>query len=527
MNRRVVALLTGALAMLVSSVPPASGATPSAARAPTAPAGSTAPAIAADALHAAPAAGASLGPDQGFAVTLDAGGSSSQSLAVGNHSTDRRLTVRVEPVDATTTNAGPRYATSASATGTGSWVTASIGQLVLEPGATTNVPLTVSVPDAAAAGDRAVAGVHVFVTRADPVAGGAPVVDHLPARYVPVNVTVAGRPAAQLTITAVQAQQQGTRSFLAITVRNAGAIAANAVGSAQASGSTLRRAIKVTVEARKERKVVVDWPAIDAATGANVDIELDYAGGNTASWIGNVAPPAEQNVSTPSGATTNTGAAPNAAASKDSWLRTAVTMFVVVLLLAAGAWLVLELVRGRGRPPQRIPVDVASLPPLHVTMDPAHTEVLNALVTQVGVLGSAIERLGDRVGVPVAVPPGPPLLTPQTRRRRRGHTRAPAALEEPVVVAPPAAPAAPAVRVVTRPAPPVAAPAPAPSPAPVRQLEHDDIVAATSDLAPDPPAPAPAPAFIAPPPVGEDGWPTDQEVEAFLERRRARGGDDG
>jgi hypothetical protein len=512
MKRRVVALLTGALTAFVWAVPPASGATPGTARAPTAPEGPSAPAIAADALLATPA--------EGFAVTLDAGASSSQSLAVTNHSTDRRLTVRVEPVDATRTGRGPRYATSASATGTGSWVTASIGQLVLEPGATTSVPLTI-VADDGAAGEHALAGVHVFVTRADPVAGGSPVLDHLPARYVPVDVTVTGKPSPQLTITRVQAQQRGSRSFLAITVRNTGSVAADAVGTAQASGSTLRRNIKATVEARKERKVLVDWPAVDASSGADIDIELDYGDGNTASWIGNVAPPGADDVSTPGTVPAGGTNEPNTTGKSGGLLRNAVTVLVLLLLLGAGSWLGFELVRGRNRPPQRIPVDVASLPPLQVTMDPAHTEVLNALVTQVGALGAVIERLGDRVGVPVAVPPGPPLLTPQTRRRRRGHTRVPTAADEPVVVTPPATGAQPAVRVVTRPIP-AAAPAPAP-PVPAPQAVHEDIVRATDDLA----APAPAePTFIAPPPVGDDGWPSDEQVEAFLERRRARGGED-
>jgi hypothetical protein len=350
------------------------------------------------------------------------------------------------------------------------------------------------------------------------------VVAHVPARYVPVDVTVTGKPSPQLTITRVQAQQQGSRSFLAITVRNTGSVAANAVGTAQASGSTLRRNIKATVEARKERKVLVDWPAVDSSSGTDVDIELDYGNANTASWIGNVAPPGAGDVSTPGTVPTGGANEPGTTGTSSGLLRNLVTLLVVLLLLGAGGWLGFELVRSRGRPPQRIPVDVASLPPLQVTMDPAHTEVLNALVTQVGALGAVIERLGDRVGVPVAVPPGPPLLTPQSRRRRRCHTRVPTVADEPVVVTPPAAPAQPAVRVVTRPAP-AAAPAPAPPapPVPTPQAVHHEIVRATDDLAPGSPA---EPTFIAPTPVGDDGWPSDAQVEAFLERRRGRGEDD-
>jgi hypothetical protein len=95
--------------------------------------------------------------------------------------------------------------------------------------------------------------------------------------------------------------------------------------------------------------------------------------------------------------------------------------------------------------------------------------------------------------------------------------------DEPVVVTPPATPAQPAVRVVTRPMPAAAPAAAAPAPASTPQAVHHEIVRATDDLAP---AAAPQPSFIAPTPVGDDGWPSDEQVEAFLERRRVRGEDD-
>jgi hypothetical protein len=157
-----------------------------------------------------------------------------------------------------------------------------------------------------------------------------------------------------------------------------------------------------------------------------------------------------------------------------------------------------------------VPIDVASLPALQIQMDPAHTEVLNALVTQVGALGNAVGHLADRVGVPIAVPPGPPLLTPTPsgRRRRHGapHVHHAAARDEPVVVQQAPPPAAREFDDIT------SAMQTLPKPAPVARFEW----------VPDDDRPAAAPSFIAPVPEADPGWPSDDEIDAFVERRQAR-----
>jgi hypothetical protein len=512
MQRRVAALLFGALVALLVLAAPAAAAPAGATGAPTAPSGARAAAVASSALGTTPATG--------FALTLDPGVSSTQALGITNQTPDQRLTVRVEPVDATRDTRGTTtYAVRATNDGTGSWVTAATNEVVLEPGTRANVALTVAVPDGAAAGDRAVAGLHVFVQRAQSTNDGAIASTTLPDRYVPVSVTVAGTPAAQLAITRVQAKQQGSQTFLAVTVRNSGALAATATGAAQSAGNSLRRPIEVSLQPRKERTLLLDWPAFDAARGADVEIELEYGDGDTASWIGNVPAPADGSAPTtvPSGAPTTGGGAGNGASSSGNALGIVVAVVVALLVLGAGGWLVYELARSRGGAVQRMPIDIASLPPLQVQMDPAHTEVLNALVTQVGALGEVIERLADRVGMPVAVPPGPPLLTPSNRRRRRGHARPRPGHDEPVVTT---AAAPPASVTTVAPVAPVVPPGPG-APPPTRVEEYDDIAAATGALAP--PAPAPAPTFIPPPPVTDDIWPSDAELDALIARRRERG----
>ncbi len=586
MKRRVAALFLGATATLLFVALPAYGATTrSDARVPSGTPGSTAPAIGTDVLSAAPAPGSSAGPANGFALTLDAGGSSHQNLVVTNHSSDRRLTVGVEPVDATNSGGNTTYGSTATTTGGGSWVTAAINEVVIEPNANAIVPLTIAVPSSTAAGDEVWAGIHVYGERADSASGGAPIVDHLPSLDVPIGITVAGTPAPQIAVTSVQQKQQGTRTSLQININNSGAVAADVSGTVTEPGSTLSRKVHVTVEARKQRSVLVNWPAFDSTRGADVDVELSYGNGNVASWIGNVQTAGSKPATNPTTAATDnaTGPTTSASASKSSsgeqWLRVGAIAFVIALMLAAGAFLLRELLRPLPDRPDAtgtvgVPLDIGSIPPLHITMDPAHTDVLNALVAQVAALAAVIERLADRVGIPLTLPPGPPIIgAPSTSRRRR--RRAAECAPPPPSPPPPAAPAtaespppAPAPFfapdddpvVIREPEPNVDAPRHPPAAVPLA-LEHEHIEAATDAVvaSPSPPAPPPVsvvasirrraaaasstaaptgrfeprpavephteidppprPSFIAPPPVDDDQWPTDEQVNAFLERR--------
>jgi hypothetical protein len=426
MKRRVAALAIGALAALAVAAPPASGLSqPGAARAPTATANTVA-SIPQSSLTAAPAPGSQTTTGgAGYDVALAPGGSIAQTLVVTNHSPDRQLTVGVQAVDATRANNTINYSPTATPNTPTGWVAPTVGVGVVEPGETLNVPFTVSVPQNAAPGTNAVIGLQVSVQRADSLHGGVPIVSNLPTVNVPVSIGVAGTAAPVVAITSVKAKQIGGAPMLEVTVHNSGAVATTAVGNATTPGSTANQAVRVAIPAASTRVVYVPWTTFDPALGANVDIELHYGSNDVASWLGTVAPPTVKNSTTATSIDANGNVVPVAGATHGSsinwkkWLEWIFAIVVALLLLGALVFFAKELL-SPGPKTTRVPIDVGSLPPLQVTMDPAHTDVLNALVTQVGTLGNAIEHLANRVGVPVAVPPGPALLTPGGKRRRHG-----------------------------------------------------------------------------------------------------------
>jgi hypothetical protein len=508
MKRRVAALAIGALAVLAVSVPPASGLTqPGAARAPTVPS-STVASIPQSTVTAAPAPGSQTNTGgSGYDVALAPGGSIAQTLVVTNYSTDRQLTIGVQAVDATRANNTITYSATATTGTPTSWVAPTVGVGVVEPGETLNVPFTVSVPQDAAPGTNAVVGLQVGVQRADPLHGGVPIVNNLPSINVPVSIGVAGTAAPVVAITSVKAKQINGAPMLEVTVHNSGAVPTTATGSATTPGSTTNQPVRVAIPAASSSVVYVPWTTFDPALGANVDIELHYGANDTASWLGTVAPPTVKQGTTATSIDANGNATPvpGGHASSFNWKKLLEWLFAIVvalLLLGALVFFANELLRG-GRNTTRVPIDIGSLPPLQVTMDPAHTDVLNALVTQVGTLGNAIEHLADRVGVPVAVPPGPPLLTPGGKRRRHGSRPHRGLGDDDILIErdlasyPPLAASA---------SPPVAAAAPAAAASPAARDIGD--INATLRALPDRPAPSnlPPPPPLPPPPQSSDAF---------------------
>jgi hypothetical protein len=514
MKRRVAALAIGALAALALSAPPASGLTqPGAARAPTAPP-STVASIPQSTVTvtAVPAPGSQANTGgTGYDVALAPGGSVAQTLLVTNHSTDRQLTVGVQAVDARRSDNTITYSATATANTPTAWVASTVGVGVVEPGETLNVPFTVSVPQDAAPGTNAVVGLQVTVQRADSLHGGVPIVNNLPTINVPVSIGVAGTAAPVVAITSVKAKQIGDAPMLEVTVHNSGTVPTTAVGSATTPGSTTNVAVRVAIPAASTRVVYVPWTTFDPALGANVDIELHYGAGDVASWLGTVAPPTVKQSTTATTIDASGNAVPVAGGHSSSfnWKKLLEWLFAIIvalLLLGALVFFANELLRP-GAKTSRGPIDVGSLPPLQVTMDPAHTDVLNALVTQVGTLGSAIEHLANRVGVPVAVPPGPPLLTPGGKRRRHGSSRVHRGLGDDDILVerdidsfPPLASSAPAPLATA-----AAAAAPSPSPSPAAR-DIGDINATLRALPDRPLANRPAPPLLPPPPQSSDAF---------------------
>jgi hypothetical protein len=421
MHRKFAAVLLGTCGLFACAAVPAAGQT----------AGSGAPA-----LQAEPAADSTVDAVGQYALSLGADEQVNQTLVVRNGTPDRRLTVRILPVDGTRGGDGVRFSSKATETGSGSWLTSTVGVVTLEPGAEASVPFSANAPPDAAPGDNVVAGLRVFAESAKSATGGSARVDDVPVIDVPVTIAVPGAPAPRLSVTSVTSAQKDGAPYLAVKVRNSGSVVTNASGTVKAPGGELTREINVRVEPREEITAMVEWQAIDIVHGADVVVELEYGEGDVATWAGIVpADPEAENIQPIPGeeaAEPTTPTTTEAPKGKGSSTGTFVGYGILALMGVAAIWFIVEFAGG-SRTPSTIAIDPASFPTLQVMMDPRHTDVLDALVTQVGALGGAIGTLAEAIGVTVAIPAPPPLLTPSGGRRHRGRPRhAPA---EPIATA--------------------------------------------------------------------------------------------
>ncbi len=233
MNRRVTALLLGVAGVILASVTAAAAVPGSRSASASATRKSATATVPNDAVTLAPAPGASAGAlGQGLALTLDPGGSSRQDVVVGNTTTDLRLTVRLDAVDA---RAGDKGAVTFAKTGAGdgpaSWLTLSDRVVVVEPGATAPVRVSIAVPSEASAG-KALAGVRATVEDAVSTAGGDPPSGR-PSTALLVTTTVNGEPNAQVSVVAVKPSKSGTT--LEIELRNNGESPAHVAGRVRVS----------------------------------------------------------------------------------------------------------------------------------------------------------------------------------------------------------------------------------------------------------------------------------------------------
>jgi hypothetical protein len=380
-------------------------------------------------IRAEPAPGSSLDDSStGFGIILDPGHSSVQTLVVTNTTTDRRLTIRVQPVDASRRSDGIHYTNKATEDGAASWLSVASNVVVLDPGATENIAFTATAAEDAPAGDTSLAGMQVFAEKAQAVGGGEASLSDLATLNVPIARTIAGDPKPQLAVTEVRAVHKNGGTSLSIKLYNSGAVETRASGTVKTPGNAVHRKLEVTVPARKDITTLVPWTSIDTARGADVVVDLRYGNDDVASWAGNVGPAPG---STPVAASTGEiqdnpvgGTNPTSTPRGGSGISLSdlfLALLIVAIIVAAGAWFVVEL-RG-GRAPVSTPIDPATLPPLQVVMDERHTEVLDALVTNVGVLGDAIGALADKLGVTVTIPQSPAILGNSTAHRHREPAR--------------------------------------------------------------------------------------------------------
>ncbi|HEV7524050.1 MAG TPA: hypothetical protein VGP92_03755 [Acidimicrobiia bacterium] len=348
--RRLIALLVGATSVFVLAARPV-------AAEPTAPApGTTSAAVPADAI------GLSLSQvsGSGLAVTLDPGASEEHDLVVSNHTANLRLTIKLTATDATG-NLG---------TAAASWLTFGDDAIQLDPHAATTVPMTIAVPhDTQPA--SALAHVNANVESAVAAADGSPVAGTANQTF-PVSIAVRGTPTAQIAIADVHRVDQGSRHQLAVVLRNFGAQGAQVSGHVRVAGDKPQTLpFHANLEASRDTTVDIGWDAPPVGAASDIAVDLEYGGGNVASWSSRLGG-APTDLSPPTSATPTsvgvTAANPTttstaiASAATPWWKQPIVTILAILALLGAALWFVFEM-RASSRRREWVPVAGRSVGP--------------------------------------------------------------------------------------------------------------------------------------------------------------------
>jgi len=334
--KRWVALFAGAIAIFVVAARPA-------AAVPDAPATQSPTSVPADAVTVTPA----QVQGSGLAVTLDAGAAQEYDVVVANQTANLRLTVKLSATDAT----------GKIGTGDASWLAFGDDEIELDPHVATTVPMTVAVPHDTQPGSdltHVVATVESAVAAAD----GTPV-DGTATSTFPVSIAVSGTPTAQLAIADVHRVDNGSQHQLAVVLRNYGDSGAHVGGHIVVAGDQPQTlSFNADLGPSRDTTVDVDWRPPGANSPTDIAVDLEYGGGNVASWSSRLGG-APTNL-TPTSDTTPTpttvpasNASPDtttgATASKPWWKQTWVEVLAILGLLAAAAWFVFEMRGSRRR----------------------------------------------------------------------------------------------------------------------------------------------------------------------------------
>ena len=395
--RRSIALLVSATAVLFASFVVASAVAPAAsasgARSTRA---ETAPAVPTDAVGIAPAESPTL------ALNLDAGASEEHDVVVSNRTSNLRLTVRLAATDAT----------GAPGTGAGMWLAFGTNVVELDPHASVTIPMTIAVPHDTQPGS-ALAHAVVTVESAVAVADGSPRRGIVQAS-LPISVQVTGASTAQIAVADVQRVDHGSQHQLAMVLRNFGAQGAAVHGTVRVGGDHPQMLpFNAELVAGGDTTVQVPWRAPPVGTGVDLAIEVDYDGGNTASWSSTLGgPPLTTSGSVPADVTPTTvstadpapAPAPATTATRPWWNSTIAKVLAAIAVLLAALWFLAEFGRSR----RRRPLDLAEYPfitaPAGWVPDSAGTSVLSERIVT---LTEAIVDLAERRDEtrPFAAPP--------------------------------------------------------------------------------------------------------------------------
>jgi hypothetical protein len=299
--------------------------------------------------NAIPSDAVGLSPSQvvgsGLAVTLDAGASQEHDLVLSNHTANLRLTVKLAATDAIGNPGGAAA----------SWVAFGDDAIQLDPHVATTVPMTIAVPHDTQPGS-ALAHVTATVESAVMAADGTPVTGTASDTF-PVSIVVSGTPTAQIAIADVHRDDQGSRHQLAVVLRNFGAQGAHVSGHVRVAGDAPQTLpFTADLAASRDTTIDLDWKAPPSGTASDISVDLEYGGGNVASWSSrlggsgtDLSPPTSTPSPTTAAAQTSSSTSSSASVAKPWWKRSIVTLLAILALVIAGAWFGFEIRASRRR----------------------------------------------------------------------------------------------------------------------------------------------------------------------------------
>lgn len=395
-------------------------------------------------------------------VVVAPGDSATEGLTVENRTPDLRLTVKVEVREP----AG--HASAASGDDPVSWITVVDSEVSLEPGAKAPAPLNVTVPYDALPGNRAVE-VAAQVVAAQDASSNEPV-EGAATATTPVTITVTDASGAQVSILDARPDVINGEPLLLVRMRNIGDSPASVAGIVDVSKPEPQHlSFRSVVDARKDYTERIRWKPPPKQSGAVVTVDVSYGNGDTATWS---APVDRIKQTTPTSAAARAADPARSESGHRGIGRFLLPALALLVALAAGAWLVFELRRGR-RNAVRMPARAVAMP----------EAVMLSLIDRVEALTHKVDGLVTRPVVAASAPVAP--------------MPAPAPTPVPTPV--------PVPESIFEPAPPQAIePEPEPDPAPQPEPDHDRIDSSWGY---------------------PFDWPTEEDLARFEAERRAR--DDG
>ncbi|HEY1738662.1 MAG TPA: hypothetical protein VGI86_08125, partial [Acidimicrobiia bacterium] len=276
-------------------------------------------------------------------TALHPGSSTSLHVTVANTSSSDRLDVSISTVDAVLQPDGTIVpgTTGGAAMGSGasSWLGLGDTVVELQPGATIDVPVSISVP-AEAAGGATAAVIRATITHAAPL-DTPPTQKDLAltgeAATVGVRIDVQAPVRPELNVRTVTVTRDHAKRTIRVTIANIGSSAASVSGSLAVGTPPVTVPISANVPAHGEKTVSAAWPK-SLPTNKAVDATVTvHHGDDNAQWSGTVDPTAKARPK-PQAATSDAGAAPSSGGGG-----LGVPWWVIGAIALAVAWLGYEL----------------------------------------------------------------------------------------------------------------------------------------------------------------------------------------